>query len=155
MRFYKGTCTTMELDSSFVKTFSQDLQNCRDLFAALGDQVRQQILLALTHSTVPGMRVGEITAKTKLSRPAVSHHIRILKNAGIIAVSYTHLDVFLRIIFRLLFRQQTLFHQLLHHRMITGNLFANLLVDDVRPAVSYIQHHSIVVIQIAVSYTHL
>lgn len=86
MRFYKGTCTTMELDSSFVKTFSQDLQNCRDLFAALGDQVRQQILLALTHSTVPGMRVGEITAKTKLSRPAVSHHIRILKNAGIIDV---------------------------------------------------------------------
>lgn len=57
----------MELDSSFVKTFSQDLQNCRDLFAALGDEVRQQILLALTHSTVPGMRVGEITAKTKLS----------------------------------------------------------------------------------------
>lgn len=45
MRFYKGTCTTMELDSSFVKTFSQDLQNCRDLFAALGDEVRQQILL--------------------------------------------------------------------------------------------------------------
>lgn len=31
-----------------------------------------------------GVRVGEITAKTNLSRPAVSHHLKILKEAGII-----------------------------------------------------------------------
>ena len=29
---------------------------------------------------------GEITKKTKLSRPAVSHHLQVLKDAGIINV---------------------------------------------------------------------
>lgn len=33
-----------------------------------------------------GVRVGTITEKTNLSRPAVSHHLRILKDAGIIKV---------------------------------------------------------------------
>ena len=31
-----------------------------------------------------GLRVGEITKQTHLSRPAVSHHLRILREAGII-----------------------------------------------------------------------
>jgi len=31
-----------------------------------------------------GLRVGEITEQTHLSRPAVSHHLKILRDAGII-----------------------------------------------------------------------
>lgn len=31
-----------------------------------------------------GVRVGEITQRTHLSRPAVSHHLHILKDAGLI-----------------------------------------------------------------------
>lgn len=31
-----------------------------------------------------GVRVGEITEKSNLSRPAVSHHLQILKSVGII-----------------------------------------------------------------------
>ena len=34
----------------------------------------------------PGMRVGEIRVQTHLSRPAVSHHLKILKDAQIISV---------------------------------------------------------------------
>ena len=34
-----------------------------------------------------GLRVGEITKQTHLSRPAVSHHLRILREAGINAKS--------------------------------------------------------------------
>lgn len=33
-----------------------------------------------------GVRVGEITERTHLSRPAVSHHLQILKDAGILKV---------------------------------------------------------------------
>lgn len=46
-----------------------------------------------------GVRVGEITERTHLSRPAVSHHIRILKEAGILKVrregtkNYYYFDV--------------------------------------------------------------
>ena len=33
-----------------------------------------------------GVRVGEITKRTHLSRPAVSHHLQILREAGILGV---------------------------------------------------------------------
>ena len=37
----------------------------------------------------PGLRVGDITAKTHLSRPAVSHHLKVLKDAKILSVYRT------------------------------------------------------------------
>ncbi len=49
----------------------------------MGDETRQLILIALLESDFNGIRVGEIT-KTHLSRPAVSHHLKILKEAEIV-----------------------------------------------------------------------
>ena len=40
----------------------------------------------MLESDCSGIRVGEITKKTHLSRPAVSHHLKILKEAGIIGM---------------------------------------------------------------------
>lgn len=53
------------------------------LLSALGDRHRQQILLIMADEC--RLSVGEITRLTKLSRPAVSHHIRILKKAGLLS----------------------------------------------------------------------
>lgn len=54
---------------------------------AIGDETRQHIILALMDAQCSvGMRVGEITEKTHLSRPAVSHHLKILKDAEIISL---------------------------------------------------------------------
>ncbi|MFD2655785.1 ArsR/SmtB family transcription factor [Gracilibacillus thailandensis] len=71
----------------------------QDILFAIGDQTRQAILITLMQGLQhPGMRVGEITAKTHLSRPTVSHHLKILKDAKIINVhkegtmNYYHLD---------------------------------------------------------------
>ena len=63
---------------------AQEFKQCKDVFIALGDETRQQIVIALLESDGHGIRVGEITKKTHLSRPAVSHHLEILKNSGII-----------------------------------------------------------------------
>ena len=63
---------------------SNDFKSCRKAFIALGDETRQSIIIALLESDCNGIRVGEITKKTHLSRPAVSHHLRILKDCGII-----------------------------------------------------------------------
>jgi Predicted transcriptional regulators len=63
---------------------SLEFQNSRKVFLALGDETRQQILIALLEHEKIGMRVPEITARTHLSRPAVSHHLKILKDAGLI-----------------------------------------------------------------------
>lgn len=57
--------------------------DCRDVFVALGDENRQLIFLALLDH-YGGMRVGELVDVVGLSRPAVSHHLRILKDAGLV-----------------------------------------------------------------------
>lgn len=57
---------------------------CRKPMAALGDETRQHQLFIMLGSECAGNRVIDIAAKTNLSRPAVSHHMQILKDAGIV-----------------------------------------------------------------------
>jgi DNA-binding transcriptional ArsR family regulator len=79
-------------------------KDCMPIFIALGDEVRLTIIEALARNglydsmgndvsvssgftnTKIGMNVKDITEKTNLSRPAVSHHLKILKEAGLISV---------------------------------------------------------------------
>lgn len=57
-------------------------EKVRPLFSALGDEDRQQMLLLLAYQ--PRLSVGELTVQTKLSRPTVSHHIKVLREAGLV-----------------------------------------------------------------------
>ena len=52
------------------------------VFTALGDEHRQRILLTFE----PGERlnVGQIANVSTLSRSAVSHHLKILREAGVL-----------------------------------------------------------------------
>jgi DNA-binding transcriptional ArsR family regulator len=54
------------------------------LFIALGDENRQLIVAELlqTHK----MSVNQIAELTPLSRPAVSHHLKILHQSGLVAI---------------------------------------------------------------------
>lgn len=63
-----------------------EFRGLQGLFAALGDGTRQQIFLALLESEQVGLRAGELAERTHLSRPAVSHHLRILREAGTVCV---------------------------------------------------------------------
>ncbi|MEH6858892.1 ArsR/SmtB family transcription factor [Priestia megaterium] len=63
----------------------EDFINCQKVLLAIGDETRQSILLVLMGTDCQtGLRVGEITEQTHLSRPAVSHHLKVLRDAGII-----------------------------------------------------------------------
>ncbi|AOF48524.1 putative ArsR family transcriptional regulator [Tetragenococcus halophilus subsp. halophilus] len=72
----------------------QDLQqlktafaDTRDFLLALGDEKRQLIIMALLEQeSCDGLRVVDLTEITQLSRPAVSHHLNILKQANIVSV---------------------------------------------------------------------
>lgn len=64
------------------KLFKQNLP----FFTALGDPVRQTLLLAMFDG-VP-RSVAELTGLTDLTRPSVSHHLKILKDAGIVSVQH-------------------------------------------------------------------
>jgi DNA-binding transcriptional ArsR family regulator len=51
-------------------------------FGALGDRSRRAIVLRLAERP---QAVGELAAALPLSRPAVSQHLRVLKDAGLVA----------------------------------------------------------------------
>jgi DNA-binding transcriptional ArsR family regulator len=53
-----------------------------DPFEALGDANRREILRLLSTGDKP---VAEIAAAMTISRPAVSRHLRLLKDAGMVA----------------------------------------------------------------------
>lgn len=68
-----------------ITALAEEFAACRKSLQALGDENRQHLILEMMQmGECGGVRVGAITEKTNLSRPAVSHHIRILKDAGII-----------------------------------------------------------------------
>lgn len=70
-----------------VERFSGDLAACSQMLSALGDETRQHLILEMLKiGRCSGVRVGEITQRTNLSRPAVSHHLRIMKQAGLVKV---------------------------------------------------------------------
>ncbi|MGN1126593.1 MAG: ArsR/SmtB family transcription factor [Ruminococcus sp.] len=74
----------METDMD-VSRLSEEFKGCQKVLTALGDEVRQHLMLVMILSgECYGLRVGDIASKTNLSRPAVSHHLQILKNAGIV-----------------------------------------------------------------------
>lgn len=68
-----------------IEKLAEDFKNCQKVLAALGDENRQHLILEMMKmGKCSGVRVGDITEKTHLSRPAVSHHLQILKDAGIL-----------------------------------------------------------------------
>lgn len=77
----------------FLKTFNV----CTPLFCALGDKYRQQLILDILNAGKDGINVTNLTAKSKLSRPAISHHLKILKNADIIYPDKVGTQIFYKI----------------------------------------------------------
>jgi DNA-binding transcriptional ArsR family regulator len=68
-----------------INQIKNEFNDVGDLLVALGDKKRQAILLSLLDDNgCIKLRVGELTDVTGLSRPAVSHHLNILKQTGII-----------------------------------------------------------------------
>jgi DNA-binding transcriptional ArsR family regulator len=71
-----------------LKALAEEFRDCQDVLFAIGDKNRQSIIIALIDAGChPGIRVGEITKQTHLSRPAVSHHLKVLKDAKILNVT--------------------------------------------------------------------
>ena len=65
------------------------------VFVALGDEHRQRILL--TFEKGEQLTVGQISEVSTLSRPAVSHHLKILRAAGILEAEKSGKEVYLRV----------------------------------------------------------
>lgn len=65
------------------------------VFVALGDEHRQRIML--TFEKGERLTVGQIAAVSTLSRPAVSHHLKILRAAGLLEGEKIGKEVYLSV----------------------------------------------------------
>lgn len=61
------------------------LSECIPIFTMLQDENRQQILMLLFDKKE--MTVTELTDNLSLSRPAVSHHLKLLLDVGLVGVT--------------------------------------------------------------------
>ena len=69
-------------------------KTCGPLFIALGDEIRQKIIVDIGDSGENGINVASLTAKSHLSRPAVSHHLKVLKDCGLVATKKIGTQIF-------------------------------------------------------------
>lgn len=77
---------------SYLQAIPKEWRTISRTFTALGDEHRQRILLTFE----PGERlnVGQIVAVSTLSRSAVSHHLKLLHNAGVLDSEKVGKEVF-------------------------------------------------------------
>jgi DNA-binding transcriptional ArsR family regulator len=62
-------------------TETDQLRDLGDFLTALGDSTRQQIMMLLSRER---LNVGELADRFHLSRPAISHQIKVLVHAGLL-----------------------------------------------------------------------
>lgn len=64
-----------------------NLKESKNVLCALGDENRQNIILVLLENcNNGGIRVKDIAVKVNLSRPAVSHHLKILLDNNLVSI---------------------------------------------------------------------
>lgn len=61
-------------------------RQCIPFFEVLSDETRQRLVLALGEGH-ESLNVGALTERVSLSRPAVSHHLKVLLQAGMVGVT--------------------------------------------------------------------
>jgi DNA-binding transcriptional ArsR family regulator len=70
------------MNTDYTKAIPIEWQSISKVFAALGDAHRQRILLMFEPEE--RLNIGQIVEVSTLSRSAVVHHLRILREAGVL-----------------------------------------------------------------------
>ena len=77
-----------------VRTLGDHLALSRDLLIALADPMRQDLVQILARAE---LNVGDIAERVTLSRPTVSHHLNILRRAGLVRVRKQGREMYYRL----------------------------------------------------------
>lgn len=67
---------------NYSRALPREWKPMSDVFSALGDEHRQRMLLLFEKGE--RLNVGQIVEVSPLSRSAVSHHLKVLKQAGVL-----------------------------------------------------------------------
>jgi len=70
------------MNRNYLKAIPREWRQISRAFTALGDEHRQRILL--TFEKGERLNVGQIVEVSTLSRSAVSHHLKLMREAGVL-----------------------------------------------------------------------
>jgi ArsR family transcriptional regulator, arsenate/arsenite/antimonite-responsive transcriptional repressor len=83
------------MHKNYMRAMPREWHGMARVFVALGDEHRQRILL--TFDKGEELNVGAIAAVSTLSRPAVSHHLKILHGAGLLKREKRGKEIYFRV----------------------------------------------------------
>jgi ArsR family transcriptional regulator, arsenate/arsenite/antimonite-responsive transcriptional repressor len=83
------------MNKNYMRALPKEWRPMAKVFIALGDEHRQRIML--TFERGERLTVGQISDVSTLSRPAVSHHLKILRAAGVLEAEKIGKEVYLRV----------------------------------------------------------
>ncbi len=83
------------MNKNYMRSLPREWRAMASVFVALGDEHRQRIML--TFEKGERLTVGQIAEVSTLSRPAVSHHLKILRAAGLLDEEKIGKEVFLSV----------------------------------------------------------
>lgn len=72
------------MERNEIRKLNDEFESCRNILTAISDEIRQKLLLLMVMGDRSGIRAAALAEQTDLTRPAISHHMQILKNAGIV-----------------------------------------------------------------------
>lgn len=83
------------MKSEYAAHLPEEWTKFAQFFSALGDPTRQKILLVFEPNEQ--ICVNEIARLFSLSRPAISHHLKVLRNAGLLLCEKRGKEVYYRV----------------------------------------------------------
>ena len=82
----------IDMNRNYLRAIPREWRTISRAFTALGDEHRQRILL--TFERGERLNVGQIAQVSTLSRPAVSHHLKLMREAGVLGSEKIGKEVF-------------------------------------------------------------
>lgn len=85
----------IDMNKDYSRMIPATWRDISAIFAALGDEHRQRILLTFE----PGERlnVGQIAEVSTLARSTVSHHLKVLREAGVLVAEREGKEIYFRV----------------------------------------------------------
>lgn len=82
----------IDMNRNYSRAIPADWQRMAKVFEALGDEHRQRIMLTFEPSE--RLNVGQIADVSTLARSTVSHHLKVLREAGVLGSEKRGKEVF-------------------------------------------------------------
>ena len=82
------------IDSKEILRLNTMFKGCAKIFIALGDENRQKLITDIGAEEPNGINVSALATKSHLSRPAISHHLKVLRDCGFVRTQKVGTQIF-------------------------------------------------------------